>query len=151
MPDVPYCLVAVLTGQEQYFLQTESITSWMGVKFGLAMEVWQRLWLCLPKHPSWMRKLVWWIESMACREDVNLGQNQLKYLIPNIFFLSYVMHQRLLLSEGGQEVKSLFDTISMHILMNARIWPREISLVSFSCMLKGHGITADSSMIYFKM
>jgi len=88
---------------------------------------------------------------MACREDVNLGQNQLKYLIPNIFFLSYVMHQRLLLSEGGQEVKSLFDTISMHILMNARIWPREISLVSFSCMLKGHGITADSSMIYFKM
>jgi len=51
----------VLTGEEQYFLQTESITSWMGVKFGLAMEVWQRLWLCLPKHPSWMRKLVWWI------------------------------------------------------------------------------------------
>ena len=94
---VPCSLVAVLTGQEQYFLQTESITSWMGVKFGLAMEVWQRLWLCLPKHLSWMRKLVWWIEGLACREDVKRWQNQLKHLIPNIFFLSHIMHRHLLL------------------------------------------------------
>lgn len=46
------------TGQEQCFLQTASITSWTGVKFGLAMVVWQRLWLSLPKRPCWMRKLV---------------------------------------------------------------------------------------------
>ena len=97
MQAVPYSLVAMLTGQEQYFLQTESITFWMGVKFGLAMEVWQRLWLCLPKHLSWMRKLVWWIEGLACREDVKRWQNQLKHLIPNIFFLSHIMHQHLLL------------------------------------------------------
>jgi len=30
----------------------------------------------------------------------------------------------------------------MHIVINARIWPRETSLISSSCMLKGHGITA---------
>ena len=107
--DVPYCFVAVLTGQEQYFLQTESITSWMGVKFGLAMEVWQRLWLCLPKHLFWMRKLVWWIESLACREDVKRWHNQLKHLIPNIFFLSHIMHQHLPLSVILRNMKQSYS------------------------------------------
>lgn len=54
-----YLAPSCVTDQEQCFLQMASITSWMGVKFGLAMEVWQRLWLSLPKHPSWMIKLVW--------------------------------------------------------------------------------------------
>lgn len=106
---VPNCLVAVLTGQEQYFLQMESITSWMGVKFGLAMEVWQRLWLCLPKHLSWMRKLVWWIESLTCREDVKRWHNQLTHLIPNIFFLSHIMHQHLLLSVNLRNMKQSYN------------------------------------------
>lgn len=47
--------------------------------------------------------------EFGCREDIKRWQNQLKHFIPNIFFLSHIMHQHLLLSVILHNMKQSYN------------------------------------------